>query len=428
MKSKQMEMASIVACSIVIASCASAEPDRVLEVVGMVNALQATGERLTFDLYKSSLQIELRPGRTSAALEKQLKEISETARTVTVRVSLQSGRIDNDLTKVVLNAQSLESIDGQVRWDNSRARPQRGRDGAPAGSLDRNLVDGITLATAGERREAIDALNKALASSGLSVPWRVISLRLRSNALQNQVYSEFSGPTPEGDRDLVRALADTQEWASRAPNDADAFYEIAAILRELGAYEEAVSTYRYIATRWADEDHWSSIRLGATERERGHYQNALDILDRYAKRADRPSSMAFHYHRAWTLGLLGRYEDAIAGLSTGLKGQPDYLWAFVRRSCNFARLGRFPEALADQRVAIALLEKFPESGAANQADLKHALDVQVQLAGQVAAGDSNPAPIGCTGYWRDQDIPRERSELLPSQSTYLSTIKLTDSA
>jgi tetratricopeptide (TPR) repeat protein len=423
MNSKLMRMASIVACGFVLAACATVKPDRVLEVVGMVNALQSTDERLTFDLYKSSLQIELRPGSASAALEKQLKEISETARTVTVRVSLQSGRIDNNLSKVVLNALSLESIDGQVDWRDPRTRPRRGREGAPEGSVDRNLVDGITLATAGERREAIDALDKALASSGLSVPWRVIALQLRSNALQNQVYNEFSGPTPEGDRDLVRALADTQEWASRAPEDFDAFYEIAAVLRELGAYEEAVSTYRYIAKRWADEDHWSSIRLGAVERERGHYQNALDILDTYAKRADRPSSMAFHYHRGWTLGLLGRYEDAIADLSTGLKGQPDYLWAFVRRSCNFARLGRFPEALADQRAAVALLEKFPESGAADQADLKHALEVQVQLEGQVAAGETKPAPIGCTGYWRDQNILRERSEFLPSQSKYLATVE-----
>jgi tetratricopeptide (TPR) repeat protein len=423
MRLNLLEPLVAMACGVALASCTTLEPDRVLSVTGMVDALQSTDEGLTFNLYESSLRIEMGAEGTSVESRKQLEAIAEAARTVTVRVSLRSGRIDNDLTKVVLKAHSLESIDGQFQWGDPHWQPKPIESGSGAGTIDRSLVDGITLATAGKQQDALDALNTVLSSAELSTPWRMVALRLRSNALQNYVYNEFKRPTPVGDRELVRALADTQEWASRASNESDAFYEIAAVLRELGAYEEAVTTYEYIAKRWADEDHWSSIRIGAVERQRRHYRNALEILDSYAKRADSPLGMAFHYHRGWTMGLLGRHEEAIVELSTGLKDQPDFAWAYVRRSCNLAQMGRIPEALADQRSAVALLEKFPGSGTGIRADLKHALEVQIELESQVTAGTSTPAPIGCSGYWRDEDVPRERSSHIPSQREYLATLE-----
>ncbi len=88
----------------------------------------------------------------------------------------------------------------------------------------------------------------------------------------------------------------------------------------------------------------------------GEYDKALGALDDLAKDAGRPpSGMAYHYHRGWVLSALGRYDEAIAEFSAGLKSQPDYSWALTKRACAYGQTGKLAEAVADQEEAVRLL-------------------------------------------------------------------------
>lgn len=65
--------------------------------------------------------------------------------------------------------------------------------------------------------------------------------------------------------------------------------------------------------------------------------------------------MRFHFHRGFTLLMLGRNAEAIAELDRGLETQGDYSSAYRLRSCARARLGQIEGALGDQERALELL-------------------------------------------------------------------------
>jgi tetratricopeptide (TPR) repeat protein len=126
--------------------------------------------------------------------------------------------------------------------------------------------------------------------------------------------------------------------------------------------------------------------------------------------------MMFHYHRGWTLNLLGRYEEAVAEFTEGLKTQPDYQGAFDRRACAYARLGRLPEALADRQRADAEMDSI-WSDARRMPSAEHdrawAEGVVKALEAAIARGSNEPMSVPCEGSWDYGEKRRERSSFLP---------------
>jgi tetratricopeptide (TPR) repeat protein len=213
---------------------------------------------------------------------------------------------------------------------------------------------------------------------------------------------------------LAAALKDLVEWAKANPDDPQARYDIAGVLRSLGAYEEALSIYSDIATQWPKERYWSAIRTGMIEREQGHYPEALKALDDLVVQAGPQSGMPFHYHRAWTLLELNRPAEAVAEMDQGFRFQPNYAWAYVMRSCAYASQGQLARALEDQRKALFILHALPPRGlVGDRFNLDRASAVERELANEVDSGISEPRKESCGGYWREPEHPRARSPILP---------------
>src|SRR5215831_13267831 len=113
--------------------------------------------------------------------------------------------------------------------------------------------------------------------------------------------------------------------------------------------------------------------------------------------------MAYHYHRGWTLIELGRFAEASDEFSEGLRNQPDYAWAFLKRSCAESLLGRADAALTDQQAALALLVRSADDSKPSQYDLRRATQVESELRLAAEHKRTIDAKALCGGYWREEE-------------------------
>ena len=339
-----------------------------------------------------------------------LNEAARSGRTIIVRIDPASGRYDPARKRMMYRACAVRF--DKAAFGDGDAFCHGGPLEAPP-LTDRALSLGVALVEAGQGRQALPFLNQVLHGDG-DPTRRLIAVRARHSA-----HDAVAGSLPasrDRDAELIAALADAREWEALAPDDTNAELAAAAGLAQLGAYDEAVAAYRTITIRRPDERYRSAVRIGAIRRGQGDFAGALAELDGLAKELGPQTGMKFHYHRGWTLTLLGRNEEAVAELNLGLKDQPDYPWALVKRACAFGRLGRVAEAAADQRAAVALLERIAPSlgdvGDQVKADLARSRAVSKSLDLDAKARRSAPTDVACSGY-SDPDRGRERSILLP---------------
>jgi tetratricopeptide (TPR) repeat protein len=231
-----------------------------------------------------------------------------------------------------------------------------------------------------------------------------------------QATTDLEPPLSEtADRFRVNALGDYRSLANLEPDDPEHQFSIGNLLQDLGAYTEAGAVFDGILDRWPNEKFRVSIRKGALRRSQGDYVGALATLDRLVAELGTQQGMRYHYHRGWTLSLLGRYQEAIAEYSEGLKGQSDYPSAYERRGCAYASLGRLDDALRDLERAKALFQAQPGGSAAPTVarDVKR-IEAQRQRVAASAPGGAEPIMRICDGDpWDNWERPRQRSPLLP---------------
>lgn len=99
-----------------------------------------------------------------------------------------------------------------------------------------------------------------------------------------------------------------------------------------------------------DEDCWSYIRNAVKFRADKNYPAALSEIEKHNScdlKAGSDSRMSYFYHLGWTYYEMGEYDRAIAAFTEGLKTQPDYLHAYVRRGLAFEKIGNFKSANND---------------------------------------------------------------------------------
>lgn len=220
--------------------------------------------------------------------------------------------------------------------------------------------------------------------------------------------------SPEADRLLAAALADLRAVEQLEPDDLEIQFSLGSMLEQLGGYAEARTIYENILRRWPDEELRVAVRLGALRREQGDYEAALAPLNELASRGPQ-QGMRYHYHRGWTLSLLGRLDEAVAEYSEGLETQPDYSSAYLRRACARAGLGQFDAALRDAEEAIRLVAQLPDAASSPLArdELREAEDTRGRIEAAAASGAQGGQGF-CNGpYWRRHESPRPRSPLLP---------------
>jgi tetratricopeptide (TPR) repeat protein len=393
----------------------SQRPDEELQTRGSVVSVGEQGGRVVFRLYRHEPRFVIDiPASSRTALVTALQASRSTSGFVIVHFSVSGAVFAPDRPNVSFPVQSLEyhgESFAAASESMSSARP------VPAASTaDAAFIRGLGLFYGGRYAQAIREIDAALAG-GETADWVGRAHKVRGLAIADRVRAENPVPTDDGDREFVRALQDLRQWQGLEPRSADPLFAIANTLRELGAYPEALELYTAIGRRWHSQAFWAAIDAGVVERDQHHYPQALAELDRLGPQ----DGMPYHYHRGWTLSEEGRDAEAIEEFTAGLKKQPDYAWAFLKRSCAEARLGRVEEALDDQRKGLAFMRQVAGDSPRDRYDLQRAQQIESELQAVAALrGQRAAVTTPCEGYWGSQG--RSRSPQIPADLPWVKSL------
>jgi len=400
--------------------CSAAGADEEFSARGVPGSIASdSAGRVTFQLLQQDPHywIEPLPERERAALLAALRALAHERRAVIVYFGILGAGIPDGHPWLEYRAQRLRPLAsptdlyGERTGAAPRARPELRADSP----LDIALLRGVPLFHSDRFDEAERRLNvaaQAADAEGAGSWKRILAYKYRGLTRAARARADDASERSDSDRDLVAALEDLREWQRLEPGSARAQYEIGLALEALGAYRDALGVYAGIARGWPVESFWASLRTAAAYRAMRDYTHSLAALDGI-RREDR-DSMPYHYQRGWTLEASGSDADAIAEYSAGLKVQPDYPWAFLRRACAQVRTGQRAEALADGRSAVGILAAYPAQAQAAQRDLAASRRIVAQL--EDGAGEQ--AVALCESVWR-RDAPRARSELLAARLEWL---------
>jgi tetratricopeptide (TPR) repeat protein len=316
------------------------------------------------------------------------------------RLNRQTGTLDYPLCALALD---------ELRFEPSRAC--KVKTPAALNGPEAALVMAQAYLASGDFQRTKDLL--ARSDLPADVAFRKIFLKVRAAATDGVASTE----TPlslAADQAAAASLADYRALALLEPDDVEHHFAVARALQDLGGYAEASAAYDVLLKRWPDEDFRVAVRRGALYRGQGEYEKALDVLNQLVARNLLYDGMKFRYHRAWTLSLLGRHDEAIADLSEGLRTQPDYASAYTRRACAYSAIGRLREASEDVGQAARLYSAYPGADKALRHEIAEIEALRAQIEAALAQGAGKRISTGCTGpYWRIAERPRPRSALLP---------------
>jgi tetratricopeptide (TPR) repeat protein len=276
------------------------------------------------------------------------------------------------------------------------------------------LAQGLRLVEQKDMAGAVPALEQALATPGLPPQLHLIALRAATMA--NSAAAENATKDLK-DTYNAQALKWARQWAALEPDIASPRKTIAKKLWDLGGYDAAKAEFDGIYKRWPAEMHWAAINMSMIDRILGRYNDALVDLNRYDLQANGTlRSMPFHFHRADVYLMMGRYLDVIQDIDLGLVAQPAYGWAYVRKACAEAHLGRFTQAAADQRFAMELMKGMPAPPEYAEEARTQIAFVDDGLSAYVAAAKgaawAYKGQMGCGHPGGDDYTPRAPSPLL----------------
>lgn len=399
-------------------------PETTLSAVGIVDYGEFNDSETWFSLYRidQGFIVETATVPDMDAVTAALKSSYETGRSVRVNFDAESGIFERG-ARGFIPTYVVRSIE----YDGSIVPGMNGRRSTvvrptPAEAA---LARGVAYAGSFKLDRAVPFLDRALSDGSLPPELQALARNTRGHALIDSAWDTHQEATDEVDRQLIRALADFTAWAALESDNPEARLAIGLALRDLGDYDQAIAIFREMIPVWPEHRIRLVTRIGATYRILGDYDRALGVLDELVARDGPQPGMMFHYHRGWTLNLLGRYEEAIEEFNEGFMSQPDYSGAFGQRACSFARLGRLKEALADRRMSDMLMEShLRETGVtpAREHDRAWSRAVIATLEAAIASGSKAPNSAPCEGDWSYGERKRERSRLLPEPGSFLTPV------
>lgn len=383
---------------------------RIFEDLGMLTHATEDEGVLWLSLWESHVRfrIEREPESKRNQLAFLIRRAAEDSRSVSIRYDAARGRVNR-------KTGTLDYPLCAIALDDLLFQPTRGCDGKPP-AASRGPEAALVLARAhlssGEFRRAEDLLARSdLPTDGA---FGRLFLKVRAATADNIALLEEPASV-KADQAVAAALADYRALAELEPDDVEHQFAIAGALQDLGGYAEAGAVYDLLLKRWPDEGFRVAVRRGALHRGQGDYEKALDALNQLVAGGVEYDGMKFRYHRAWTLSLLGRYDEAIADLGEGLRIQPDYGSAHLRRACAFAAVGRLREALQDVTEARRLNAARPEAAEALRRETAEIEALRARIEAGLAEGDGKRV-VGCaTPYWRAFERPRARSPLFDAR-------------
>jgi len=345
---------------------------------------------------------------------KALNDSNAQGRSVTVRYDPETAVIDLGAPYASYVARALV-FDGKTIEGDVATPPRSDIASRPAWEqAEFALGRAVAFAGAGEHTTALRLLDQALRSSLLRTSLKALAFKTRSELIEDDGLSQWPAGD-ERDRALIAALQDSHAWQQLAPDDEHAAMATAWRLMELGAYDEALDSYQDVLKRWPDAAYGALRGMAAVHRASGNPALSLDDLSKLAALPGQAGTMPYRYHRGWTLEELGRWDEAIAEFTEGLKFQPDYDGAFWRRGCAYAATGQLRKALDDFRASLKYrneyLESLPPSPGV-EFDNKRYLAAEQTLAEALNEHPHQKIAGLCEGYWDWGDQPRQRSKLL----------------
>lgn len=388
------------------AQAAPPPDDRIATISGYVGTWDEDGA--WFRLVGENLRLTLPEGEERETHWQLITLAAERGIALRIRFDASGGRLGGEGGQVVYPLCSIGTPSGARFGDEGRNCPARAIAGR--GEPERLLVLGLARVQQDPQR-ALQLLNAALATRPELPP---LARALAYNA-RAEIALGFSAEMPQEDGRydtlLADALADYRRLSAVIPDRADFHLAIANTVRDLGGYAEAHRLYQEILRRWPDWADEVALRVGATHRQQGDYAAALRALDSLPE-DQRPEGMPFHYHRAWTLMLLHRDEEALAEIEQGLRYQPDYESAYALRSCLRARLGRLRPALEDQEQVERLLGEMAGYANWRRENIARSRALSEALRRAIDSGATGPFTAACEGIWDRWSRPRARSPLL----------------
>jgi tetratricopeptide (TPR) repeat protein len=389
--------------------------DEIFMAQGVVEKVDSTARFISFELYGASGRYAADRAKVANADDflAALNASTNTSRSIMVRYYAATGTIlpdDRVPTFIVASIQyEGRTIAGEPALDampaSARLRP------------DARLAHAIALQDGGRHADARAMLDVLLRGEDLLPLHRGVALRTRANANSDDaMYNHRAGA--ERDRLLIASLNDALALKQLDGGGPAGDSLAASALQNLGAHAEAIASYRARLERKPEDTYWMLLMIGVSHRAQGQYQQALAAYDEIVSRLGPQEGMAFHYHRGWTLLEMGRLPEAVDEFTAGLKNQPDYPGAFMRRACALAKLGRLREALSDQEAVVAGIREWGVAAptAATKALLERSTVVVAELRAAVARNQQGPMDAPCIDGW-NSDPPRERSPLLPRTAT-----------
>lgn len=392
-----------------------ASPPLLRTTVGVVERGDGDDGRIWFDLVRIDQRFAFDP-RKAASLEELMKALLDsqsTSKSVSVHFFVDGATFEYGAAKPTYFVHDITyedqtfALESQIVGRDPNSVPLD-RDVATAA-----LAKGIALAGDPDTREARQSLSSAIQSTALEPTLKALALKTRSDLAENDALGNWPAGN-DRDQRLLLALQDAQAWRSLAPEDAHASAAVARGLFHLGALDDAAAIFHEALKKWPEEKFRTEIELARIYRVRKQYDLALTELDNLAKSGD-GSGMAYHYHRGWILRLSGRYDDAIAEFTAGLKDQPDYSGALMERACAFAQTGRLKEAITDWRQVLKYDAQWgsdtPRSPGAKH-DNDRNREVEKALEAANVRNPTEKSDAACTGFWDWGEDYRERSALL----------------
>lgn len=347
---------------------------------------------------------------TDPEIRDALQAADDAGKSVAWRLHLDGASIDPEAVRAQFWVESFE-LDGK-KYGPWRERTRWSWRQLPDDQA--ALLRGLGLGLASQYREALEQLDAALAGDVQPPVIRALALERRADALESLAYANKDEVNDEDDALVMRAIEDYRLAARLQPGRYQLITAEGNATAVLGAYEEALKLFESVEKRWPDQYFYVAMRRSAIYRQSGNAAAALDVLDEMVRKHGRGRGMMYHFHRAWVLNDLGRHEDAIKELTSGLETQPDYPWAYAQRACAKAQLGRVADALADQERSMELFEQL--SRAKPDADEDSAREkLEASLHGLEAAlqqAPTRPTPVACRNSDTNPQVARrERSKL-----------------
>jgi tetratricopeptide (TPR) repeat protein len=367
--------------------------DETLVVTAMGNARSVKIDEGDAEFWISNYSPRYRIAEPSPEVVAALRQSEKTGNSLSLHVQLNGARFAEFSDTPEFWVESAEYLGKTYGPFRARIRRSwREMSAAQAG-----LLRGLAFENAWRHDDAVKALDVALADESLSDGKLSLAYRTRGSALESLAYPPGSHLNDRDDALLMRALSDYRRAAQLDPSDYRAVHWQASVAASLGAYDEAQALYEEVGRRWPDQFFRVAIARGATYREMGDYDAALNELDAMVKEHGRQDGMMFHYHRGSTLTKLARYEEAVQDFTAGLETQPDYTWAFVARACAYAQQGDIAHAVNDLRRALELWSAFTKlddsRGARERFDQLTALMQELETALQSAP--ETPTAASC---------------------------------